>query len=519
MATLAPLLGRVRLPVPRGVGPHAERRLVLTNGVALVLAYALPRVFTFAAGVVAARVLGVAGYGGYTTAAALAVVASIAATLGMQPLLVREVAREPARAPGLIAAAHLLKVGAVLLMALALGTGALLLRLPPPVTSAMLLLGLAYGIGAWVENLSAYFQGVERMHVWTQASALLGVVGGVAGVTLVLGTGSLVWFCVAPVLGQLAALTWLLRSAPASVRRPPRPSPRDVLALLRPLGFFAAAFVATTLYYRADILLLAHWRPSWEVGIYGAAYKLLDIAQALALAGAGAVMPRLARAHRRDRPGSDRGTDSGTGRGTGTGTTSGATSGTGTSAAGRALGLAIAIAVPAAGVLFLVRGPLVRLLYGPSYEAAGPVLAWLAPAVAPLAVSMVALSALGAAEGMGAAAALYLAATFGNVALNVVLIPRYGPVGAAAAMLVSETLLAVGLVRAAARRGGSPARTALRAAAVAVALAVAAAAVPDPIGGPVAALLYLLAVGAAYRLLGVLPTVLRTGARPAEEAA
>ncbi|HET7321115.1 MAG TPA: oligosaccharide flippase family protein, partial [Longimicrobiaceae bacterium] len=271
-----------------------QRRVVVANTTALVLAYAIPRAFTFLSAVVAARVLGPERFGYYATAAAVAVVASIAATLGMQPLLVREIARSPERAPGLVAAAHAAKLGLVLLMAGVLAA-APLAGFHGVILAAAALLGMGYAVGAFVENLAAYFQGVERMHVWTQASALMGVVTGATGIALVLLTRSVLWLCAAPALGQMAALGWLLHRAPARVRRPLLPSAAEVTVLLRRLAPFAAAFLGTTVFYRVDILLLSRLRGAAEVGIYGAAYRFLDVVQALALAGGGALLPMLAR--------------------------------------------------------------------------------------------------------------------------------------------------------------------------------------------------------------------------------
>ncbi|HET7322140.1 MAG TPA: polysaccharide biosynthesis C-terminal domain-containing protein, partial [Longimicrobiaceae bacterium] len=100
---------------------------------------------------------------------------------------------------------------------------------------------------------------------------------------------------------------------------------------------------------------------------------------------------------------------------------------------------------PVAAAIFLVREPLITTLYGSRYAAAAPVLALLAPAAVPLAVNMVALSALAAADVMGATAVLYLCAAAMDVALNLAWVPVHGAMGAAAAALVAESGLAAGL--------------------------------------------------------------------------
>ncbi|MBX6364985.1 MAG: oligosaccharide flippase family protein [Gemmatimonadetes bacterium] len=415
---------------PASAGRLAGRRLLAANAASLVLAYALPRAFTFGAAVVAARALGAAGFGAYGTAAAFAVVLSILATLGMQPLLVRRVARSPERAPEILAAAHLVKLGAsVLMLAALLVLAGPVLRYPGEVAAAAALLGLAYAIGAFVENLAAYFQGVERMHVWSQASALCGLVSGAVGVAVVLVTRDVVAFCTAPALGQLAALGWLLRRAPAAVRRPARAALADARELAGSLAPYAAAYVATTVYYKGDVLLLAHWRAPAEVGLYAAAYRFLDVGQALALAVAGALVPQLARAGERA-----------------------------ARTAWRAVRLALLCTIPAAAALALLRAPVVGALYGAGYAEAAPVLGALAAALAPLVVNMVALSALSAAGNAGAAARLYLAAAALKLALDAVLIPARGAGGAALAALLSEMALAAGFALALRRAAAAAAR-------------------------------------------------------------
>jgi O-antigen/teichoic acid export membrane protein len=401
-----------------------SRRLVITNTAALVGAYAAPRALTFAAAVVAARILGTSDFGVYTTAASVAVVASILASAGMQPLLIREIARAPDRASELIAAAHLSRLLTILLMASAIVLVPFV-GFPPTVAIAAALLALGYAVGTFVDNLSAYFQGIEQMHVWTQASALLGLVTGVLGIALVAASRNLLWLCAAPVGGQLAALAWLLRRAPASLRWPPLPARGAVVRLLGQLAPFALTFGATTIYYRADILILAQVRSPAEVGLYGAAARFLDVTQALALAGAGAMLPHLSRS--RAAPGSG---------------------------SLRVLALFTAISLPAAATLFFLREPIVVTLYGHQYAASVPLVALLAPAIVGRAVNMFALAAFAGADLIRLAGLAYLAAAAVSVTLNLYAIPRFGASGAAGVALLTETALAGALAFVLWRRRG-----------------------------------------------------------------
>ncbi|HEX7120120.1 MAG TPA: oligosaccharide flippase family protein [Longimicrobiales bacterium] len=470
--------------------PASAVRRVGANAASLLAAYVLPRVCTLTAAVVAARVLGAGEFGAYGTAAAYAVILCIAATLGMMPLLIREIARDPAAAPGLLAAAHRIKLvsGAAMLVALP-AIAHFVLGFPPHVTLAALLLGVGYALSAFAENFGAYFQAVERMHVWLQANAALGIVTGVLGIVLVVWTRSVVWFCAAWVAGQAAALAWLARRAPPELRRPAAPAPGAVRRLAAALAPFAASFIALTLYYKVDFLLLARWRDAAEVGIYAAAYKFVDIAHALAIVVASAVYPRLSRAA--------------------------AAAGTGGRAPGtRVAELVLAAAVPASALLWLLREPIVRVVYGDAYLDAAPVLALLAAAIPPLTLDILAGYLLGAAGRMRYVAAAYAAATVANVALNALLVPTYGAIGSAAAMLGSETALAVALLVVLRREAAiAPSGRILAAAAAAAALCAALGAAPGAGWG--AALAYAPAVALLYAWAGVVPREERAAVREA----
>lgn len=409
------------LPSPGGETPEQGVRQVARNVLALLLAYGLPKVFSAAGVVVAARVLGAADFGAYGTAAAYAVILSVVSTLGMMPLLIREIAREPARAPGLMRWAHRVKTVANAVMLLILWAGAAwILEYGDAVVAAALLLGLSYALGAYGENLAAWYKARERMEVWTQASALNGFVTGALGIVLVVATSSVVWFCVAPVSGQAAALAWLLYRAPAELRAP-RGGAGTSASLVRALLPFAAAFLALTVYYKVDLLLLAHWRSAAEVGIYAAAYKFVDFLHALVLVGAVAVYPRLSRwapeGARRERWAGTRVTE-----------------------------LALLVAVPVAGALWLARSPAIGVLFGGAYSDSVSVLGLLALAVPALTVNLLAAYVLGAAERMDRVALLYGAGIVLNVGLNAWLIPRLGARGAGLAMLGSEWILAGGFL-------------------------------------------------------------------------
>lgn len=473
-----PPVGALPADAPNPEGIH---RVVL-NALFLLLAYALPRALTFGSVVVAARVLGASDFGAYSTAAAFAVILSILATLGMMPLLIRDLARAPERAPELIRAAHVVKTGSNLVMlAVLFVLVRWVLAYPEPVQWAALLLGLSYAVAAYGDNLGAWFQARERMHVWTQASATYGLVTGVAGLVLILATSSFVWFAAAPLVGQAAAVGWLLARLPPEVRAGQGISWPQVRLLVRHLAPFAAAYIALTVYYKVDVLLLAQWRPAADVGVYNAAYKFVDIFQALVLVAAVAVYPRLSRA-------APRGEEPRRWAGT------------------RVTELALMMALPVAGGLWILRDPVIGLLYGDAYGASVPVLAILAVVLPALALNILAGYVLGAAGRMYHVAVPYAGAVVVNVGLNALLIPRLGPEGAALSMLGSEILLGGVLLAVLHRQAAAlPERRVLAVVLGAALLVPLVSLIPDPTGGVLPAALFTMAVVLLYWRAGVVP--------------
>jgi len=448
---------------------------VVSNGVALLLAYVLPRIFTVVAVVIAARWLGASAFGAYGTAAAFAVIAAVLATFGMQPLLVREIARAPGQAASLLRAAHLLKSGtSVLMMAAVVPASFALFPDAPDVRQATWVLCLGWVLNGFAENLAAYYQAVERMARWAQASALFGFVSATVGVLLLVTTSSFVLYCWGFVAGWAAALGWLAAGMPDETGDSPTFA-RDALRfLLSRLGPYGLAFVGLTVYSKVDVILLARWSGSVQVGYYSAAYKFVDVFQALVIVAAGAVYPRLAR-------------------------TAGVREGPGWGG-GRAADVVILASLPAALALHMVATPVVHIVFGAAYAGSAAVLGWLALLLPLLAVSILGGYVLGAAGRMKPVALLYAAAVAVNAALNALLAPQLGARGAALARIGSESLLVLGFLVVLLRiPGAAPSR---RVGGVAVMVAAAAAlarVLPDATGGWLRAGALIAAAGAIYR--------------------
>lgn len=469
---------------------------VLRNAGHLLLAYVLPRAFTVASVVVAARWLGADRFGAYGAAAALAVMSAALASAGMMPLLVRELARSPARAPALLASADRIKlVTSTLMVAFTWLLADALLVDEPEARAAATVMSIGWAAQAFAENGAAYFQAVERMRRWTQASALFGVVSAVVGVALLIATDSIVAYCAGFTAGWVVAWAWLRAGLPADVRAG-SPDDAETRLLLHALIPFAAGFLGLAVYCKIDVLLLQRWSSTVEVGLYTAAYKFIDVFQAMIVVAAGAIYPRLSR-RRAGLPEASR-------------------------AGSTAAEVLLLGAVPVGIGLHLVAGPVTAVLFGAEYAAAAPALARLAVLMPMLALTILGGYVLGAAGRMSTVAGLYAVGLAVNVALNAGLVPTAGATGAATARLGSEALLVTGFLFALAAVGAAPSRRVVATAVTVVAAGIAIGRVPDPSGGFLRAGAFAGVVVLAYAVARVVsvPAVLDVVRRatPAERA-
>lgn len=188
-----------------------------------------------------------------------------------------------------------------------------------------------------------------------------------------------------------------------------------------PIGVFS---VAATVLIQAGPVTIEALRGNVEAGQYGAGLRLVEMLQLLPSIVCAAVLPRLSSLH-------------------------GAGDGAGFRRVLRLsmLGLGASNVVIAAGLAW--QAPRVVALLAPSaarggaFEATGAllqVLGWASPLMA---LAMLLSFALIAADGQRALARIVTAAAAANAGLLLVLVPRYGALGAAAALLACQAAVVV----------------------------------------------------------------------------
>ncbi len=377
-----------------------------------------------------ARELGREGFGAFMFALGLTTALLVGAGFGTDELTSREVARDHTRAGRYLSDVSALKtVSAVVLLALAVGI-AQLGHFSADAQAAVLIVGVGVAIEAIARTWYMIFQASERLELISLSIVLQRTLTAVVGIAVLKLGGGVVASSVVYTVGAVAGLAVSELSVRRLVPHRPRPQPRSWPRLLKTAFPIGVAFLLFVLLMRLDVTLLSFIAGEEEVGLYAAAYRLVESTQFVAWAMSAAMMPWLSR------------------------------TAAGGLTRGYELGLLAmnGVLLPISLVFVLFASGLIGLLYGSAFE----------PAVLPLQL----LGLTSALYGMQSFASTTLIArdspkTFGklvgvvvvlNLGANLIVIPKYGADGAAAVSLASGFVLGVVSVWLAGRRVGGGVR-------------------------------------------------------------
>jgi O-antigen/teichoic acid export membrane protein len=254
--------------------------------------------------VLAARRLTGDGFGVFALGTTLGWLAAVATDLGMQLHLARGVASEPGRAAELLQRWLGLRLASAGFGLAAASIGLAMWGGSGREIATLLLLTLVYLVSSLVEFLHHFYRGLSRsdiestLTIWQRLG------------TLVLGTAVLVWspdvtlLAAALLVPPLATLAYSVRLSSSLAGRSEQSLPsgpatpigaefrRDVL----PIG---AGIVLSALYFRIDVFLIEMWRGIEAVGLYSAAFRLVEALRLLPAAVLAVAFPMLCRATER----------------------------------------------------------------------------------------------------------------------------------------------------------------------------------------------------------------------------
>ncbi len=403
-----------------------SRFLLLIGGRVVLLLLAL-----LATGLLT-RILEPDGFGYYRAAVAYLALVIALADLGLGSLFVREISRPGADQSRLIA--NLLGLRLVISGGTLAVATALAFVLPFELQDRLGILGGALGFLAYSAHLLLF--GLFQQKLRQQGVVLAEISGGLLLLLLILlfarAGAEPFWFVVAMGLSYMATLAISLVAARRLVRFGLRLEPALWRELARAGAPLAVATSITVLYFRADTILLAFFRPAADVGLYGVPVKVVDAGMGMTLLLVGLFTPLMAKTARIDERAFRRHLGDGL------------------------LTLAVGTVGVAVGLVALAP-ELVTLLAGTDFVAAAPILRLLAGVFVLHGTALILREAATALAIQHRLLPAYCTGLVVAALAYAVLIPPFGGVGAAAALLLAEAVvvLMVAAIVARATAGGA----------------------------------------------------------------
>lgn len=395
----------------------AKRASIAKNAVSLLASRVVGALVTVVLVAIVARSLGTDGFGRYTFALSVGAILSVIADFGLSYLIPREVAQDKSKLEGYLMA------GCVIKAVFSAGLFLLLVAILPyfysqSVRYAVYAAFAMFALRGLVELCISFFNAFERMHYSAALYLMchLGVFGaGLAAVWVGVGDAWRILLAQACAMIGFVGFAFLLtfKLLRPDTLRFDRGLCMVVLKQAVPFGLFA---IGGIVYFQIDNVLMSAFRNFEEIGFYQAAIRLIVALEMLPLVFSNAIYPTISRVLRQSKQQAVEITE-------------------------KVLYLMLIIGVPIGVTTTVLAHPIVSFIFGNNYAAVVPALtivAWLVPIRFCGHILGTLLSASGNQEFRTLVSWLSVAV---NVAINLVLLPRYGYIGAAIASVATSLFL------------------------------------------------------------------------------
>ncbi len=365
-----------------------------------------------------ARGMGVEVVGQYTLLASLFMIFQFLSSLGLSPMIVRDIANQRQTPAGIYSQVAAIGLGGLVVWVPLLIGIAWAGKYPHDLLVATLVLAACLPFAFFCMINEALFMGIEKFQfipivniaeaIYLMAGSLAVMASGlgIIGLTAVLASGKII---------AAAAGFWIIQRKTSL--RPQPLEPVVIRHVIKIMPAFFLNFAFAILYYRVDILQLSWLVPERDVGLYSAAYKLFMMAAILPESFSTALYPRLAARAAHD--------------------------GNVHEASFRALRYVMIGLTPILLTLIIFGKRLLVLLFGVAYLDAAPaqmVLIWL---LLPYAATTVLSNLFLACDQLWFTAGITVFAVLAVVGLNFLLIGRLGFPGAALSLVIVQILCSI----------------------------------------------------------------------------
>lgn len=389
--------------------------VLLTNVGWLSLGHFIRLLVAFFVGLWVARYLGPTNFGLYNYAIALVALFAPIASLGLEKIFIRDLGLYPENNDEIVASVLLLRMLAAAVLMFLPMVAVLYLRPNLEILHWLVLINAISMLLQIKDVLSHWFQAKAQAKYIVIAEVISIASFAVMNVTLILSNASVVSFALALVVQQALFAVGLVRAYRLlgnSLARL-RASVTMMKAMLRQSYPLMFSVIGIIIYMRIDQIMIGQMSGDREVGLYACAVKIAEIWYFFPVVINNVMLPRLV-----------------------------SESGPGSKFHSERFQrlynvmalMGYAVAIPTA----LLSGPIVNLLFGRDYLSATPMLAVLVWAGLFVNLGVSRTSYMTINNLLKYMPITVFAAVAINIALNLVLIPRFGGTGAAVATVLSQ---------------------------------------------------------------------------------
>lgn len=401
------------------------------NTLVQVVGAGVASAISFVTFVAITRGLGPEAFGDFTAAGAFLFLPVVLADVGLSSAVLREISADPERTePAMRASLPLRALISAAAILAAVGVGLAL-----PFTDQTKTAILISSVGAFLTLMTLALLPVLQAHLKMQWAVGATVAGRLATLGLTLGAlGVGLGFksvVAAQSIGLAVTFLLTLLAVAAQVRLTPVLDTRYWRALFSRSLVLGLAIALSLIYFRVDAVLLALLRSPEEVGLYGAAYKFIELAVLVPGAAATSVFPPLARFVAAKDPRAQ-------------------------PLVQKAVDVLLATSVPLTVLMLAFPEEIIVLTAGEEFEDAAIALRLLAPYLIFAFVNTVLWRVLIATERDRALLGVSGAVLAFNVIANLIFIPLYGYKAAAVVSVISEALITIPIALAVRREGFLP---------------------------------------------------------------
>ena len=252
----------------------------------------------FVVTIVAARLLTPEDFGVFSLATTLGWMLAVVTDSGIQLHVARAIARQPDAAAAFLRAWLRIRISMAAIAVAAVAAGAIVSGSPLAYALPITVFAIVYACTGLIEFLHYVYRGLSRTDVesaltlWHRGAML------VCAVATLLWTRSVTavsFAMLVPAAATLVASTQLAHRITGAAT-PSAAASRISWSTARDVWPIGAGIVLSALYFRIDVFLVQYWSGTEAVGLYNAAFRLVDALRLFPAAAIAVALPSLCRA-------------------------------------------------------------------------------------------------------------------------------------------------------------------------------------------------------------------------------